>query len=58
MLIKSSNFSLDQQKMEGTYEERPDGLGWAPGYEMKSEGTRNRNSKRYTDNYGKVDWNK
>ena len=37
MLIKTRNFSLNKDKMEGTFD-KGDGLGWAPGYEKKFEG--------------------
>lgn len=36
--IKVRNFSLNKDKMEGTFDKRSDGLGWAPGYEHKFEG--------------------
>ena len=52
MLIKSRNFSLDRKKMESTFDESPDGLGWGPGYEKKFEGLKKeRNSIRYGKNY-------
>lgn len=52
MLIKTRNFSLEKEKMEGTFD-KGDGLGWAPGYEKKFEGTQS-NSARYTKNYSQM----
>ena len=45
MLIKTRNFSLDKNKMEGTFD-KGDGLGWAPGYEKKFEGVGRPGSER------------
>ena len=51
--IKVRNFSLNKDKMEGTFDKRADGLGWGPGYEKKFEGVE-RNSIRYGKNYQKM----
>lgn len=57
MLIKTRNFSLNKDKMEGTFDQG-DGLGWAPGYEKKFEGKRTPDAIRKFDNgYDKIDWN-
>ena len=52
MLIKTRNFSLDKDKMEGTFD-KGDGLGWAPGYEKKFEGTVV-NKIRYGKNFSRM----
>lgn len=59
MLVKSRNFSLSDQKQNATFDESPDGLGWGPGYVPKSEGRGiNTNSKKFQDNFDKIDWSK
>ena len=58
MRIKTRNFSLTDEKQNGTCD-KGDGLGWAPGYEAKTRGTgTNTNSKKFQDNYDKIDWSK
>ena len=52
MLIKTRNFSLSKEKMEGTFD-KGDGLGWAPGYEKKFEGV-GINKIKYGKNYSKM----
>ncbi len=49
--IKTRNFSLNKNKMEGTFD-KGDGLGWAPGYEKTFEGT-GIDSVRYGKNYNR-----
>jgi len=49
MLIKSRNFS--PTKCEGTYDHG--GLGWAPGYEKRFEGTEV-DKTRYDKNYARM----
>lgn len=57
--IKTRNFSLDKDKMEGEFTERADGLGWGPGYgkRFKGSGT-NTQSKKFQENFDKIDWSK
>lgn len=56
--IKTRNFSLNKDKMEGTFD-KGDGLGWAPGYEKKFEGARTPEAtKKYSIGYDKIDWSK
>ena len=55
--IKTRNFSLTDEKQNGTFD-RPEGLGWAPGYEGKSRGSGIGTSKKYRENYDKIDWSK
>ncbi len=56
MLIKTRNFSLNKDKMEGTFD-KGDGLGWAPGYNKKFEGRRTPKAiKNFSDNYDKIKW--
>jgi len=55
--IKTRNFSLNKEKMEGEFPDREDGLGWGPGYGKKFEGSGiNTASKQYSENYDKIDW--
>lgn len=53
LVIKTNNFSLSDEKQNGTWEK--DGLGWNPDYVAKSKGT-NTTSKKYQENYDKIDW--
>ena len=50
--IKTHNFSLSRDKQEGTFD-KGDGLGWAPGYEAKSEGL-GINTIRYGKNFSRM----
>ena len=52
MLTKVRNFSLNKDKMEGTFD-KGDGLGWAPGYEKRFEGVGG-NNIRYGKNYSQM----
>lgn len=59
MLAKTNNFSLSHKKRNATFDTSPDGLGWGPDYVAKHEGLGiNTNSKRYQENFDKIDWSK
>ena len=54
--IKNRAFSLDKQKLNGTFR-GPNDLGWAPGYESKHEGY-GIDKKKFDKNFDKIDWSK